>query len=101
MILVVEGFGVVFFDELLRRQHHGLVGIVGGHDAELVRPLPPVEDVGVAIGLRPVDQRIGIGAGGARRAARAGASVAGAAVWSHTSRVLQVGCPVNVICSRR
>ena len=61
MMLVVEGFGVVF---LRRADAAGSTTASSvssaGHEAELVRALAPVEDVCVAIGLRPVDQRIGV-----------------------------------------
>ena len=102
MDLIFERFGVVFLDELTRGQHHGLVGVIGWNDPELVRALTPVEDMGVAIRLGPVDQRIGVGTGAppprawfrCRRPLGCGWS------GSHNSRVLQVGCPVYVICSR-
>ena len=99
--LVVEGLGVVLFDQLPCREHDRFVGLVGGNDPEFVRPLPPVEHVGVLIGLRPVDQGIRVVAGAAAPpGSRRRGPVSGNRSGSHNSRVLQVGCLWNVICSR-
>ena len=73
-VLVLEGFRIVFGDELARRQDDCLIRFLAGTDAEFVGALTPVEHVGVTIGLRPVDQRVGVAA---RAAAPARRSVAG------------------------
>ena len=57
-MLVFERLGVVFGDELTRRQDHRLIRFVAGQEPEFVGALAPVEHVCVAIGLRPVDQGI-------------------------------------------
>ena len=57
-MLILERLGIVFGDELARRQHHCLIRFVSGQEPEFVGALAPVEHVCVAIGLRPVDQRI-------------------------------------------
>ena len=57
-MLVLERLGIVLGDELARRQDHCLIRFVAGLEPEFVGALTPVEHVCVAIGLRPVDQRI-------------------------------------------
>jgi hypothetical protein len=53
------GFGFLFIDEAVGRQDDmlRLVGIHGRHEAELVRPLAPVEHMRIVFRFPPVDQR--------------------------------------------
>ncbi len=57
--MTLVGLGFFFVDEAVGRQHDVLrfVGVHGGHEAELVRALAPVEHVRVVLGLVPIDQR--------------------------------------------
>jgi len=76
--LIVEGFGVLLAEQPLGRLaavRAGLVAVVSRAESELVRPPPPVEDIGVARRLAPVDERGLISRGGRPR--RSGSSFAG------------------------
>ena len=57
-VLILERLGIVLGDELARRQDHCLIRFVAGLEPEFVGALTPVEHVCVALGLRPVDQRV-------------------------------------------
>ena len=57
--LIVEGFGVLFAEQPLGRLaavRACLVALVSRGESELVRAPPPVEDIGVARRLAPVDE---------------------------------------------
>ena len=98
-VLILERLGIVLGDELARRQDHCLIRFVAGLEPEFVGALTPVEHVCVAIGLRPVDQRVVVLARAAAPAHRLWRACGDVPVFGAYCRVLQVGCLGNVICS--
>jgi hypothetical protein len=63
-VLIVERFGLFFFEKPRRLDDGGFhgAGVVERHESEIVGALTPVEHMGIPFWLAPIDEWLGIGA---------------------------------------